>query len=120
MGLGQSSCAKNDIAMFPHQERSMSDSSRGQKSIPKNAAIGAINLSGVTFKDIGSTNANAEEEHTASFNHRMLDDDDLSYDDEYETDDESDESDNNSDDEGKFTPRREFLICDACNKDPNE
>jgi hypothetical protein len=116
MGLGQSSCAKNDIAMFPHQERSMSDSSRGQKSIPKNAAIGAINLSGVTFKQIGSTNTNAEEEDATSFNHSMLDDDDLSYDDEYETD----ESDNDSDDEGKFTPRREFLMCDVSKKDPNE
>ena len=91
----------------------MSDSSRGQKSIPKNASIGAINLSGVTFKDIGSTNTNAEEQVDAtSFNHRMLDDDDLSYDDEYETDE--------SDNEGKFTPMRDFLICDACNKDPNE
>jgi hypothetical protein len=117
MGLGQSSCAKNDIAMFPHQERSMSDSSRGQKSIPKNAAIGPINLSGVTFKEIGSTSTNAEEEEDASsFNHRMLDDDDLSCEDESETD----ETDDDSDDEGKFTPRREFLMCDVCNKDPNE
>ena len=86
----------------------MSDSPRGQKSIQKNAATGPINLSGVTFKDFGRTNSNAEEEVDAtSFNHSMLDDDDLSYDDEtkyeYETDDDSD-------DEGKFTSRREFRM----------
>jgi hypothetical protein len=109
MGLGQSSCAKNDINIFPHQERSMSDdSARGQKSIPKNAAIGPINLSGVTFKDIGRTNTNADEEVDAtSFNHSLIDDDESEY---------EDETDDDSDDEGKFTSRREFVR----NKDPNE
>jgi hypothetical protein len=118
MGLGQSSCAKNDITVFPHQERSMSsDSARGQKSIPKNAAIGPINLSGVTFKDIGRTNTNADEEGDAtSFNHSMLDDDDLSYDDESEYEDETDDDDDS--DEGKFTSRREFVRNK--NKNPNE
>jgi hypothetical protein len=84
------------------------DSARGQKSIPKNAAIGPINLSGVTFKDIGRTNTNADEEVDAtSFNHSLIDDDESEY---------EDETDDDSDDEGKFTSRREFVR----NKDPNE
>jgi hypothetical protein len=117
MGSGQSSRAKSDITISPNQKRSMSYSARGRKSTPKNAAIGPINLSGVTFKDTGG-NKNAEEEEDAtSFNHSMLDNDDLSYDDESEYENESDDDD--SDDEGKLTPRREFLVCDACNKDPN-
>jgi hypothetical protein len=89
----------------------MSDSARGPKSIPKNAASGPINLSGVTLKDIGSTNTNAEEEVDAtSFTHRMIDDDHLSHDNESEFEYETDENDDDSDNEGKFTSRREFLM----------
>jgi hypothetical protein len=104
MGLDQSSSAKNDNTISPHQERSLSDSARGQKSIPNNAAVGSINLSRVIFKDIESTDTNAAEEAAAtSFTLRMLDDDISSCDDESESDDDSD-------DEGKLTPRWEFLV----------
>jgi hypothetical protein len=105
MGTDQSSGTKNDTTISPHQERSLSDSARGQKSIPNNAAIGSINLSRVTFKkDIESTIINAAEEADAtSFTHHELGDD-------HSSSEEESESDDDSDDEGKFTPRWEFLV----------
>jgi hypothetical protein len=101
MGSAQSSCPTNDTTISPQQERSLSDSARGRKSIPKNAAAAGqhFNLSAVTLKDFGTPKP-AEEEAT-SFTHRMLDDDD--YDDSSyttESDDES-ESDDDSNDGGK-------------------
>jgi hypothetical protein len=80
-------------------------SARGRKSIP-----GSINLSRVTFKDIGKPNTNAAEEADAtSVTHRILDDD-LSFFDASEYESETDETDDDdSDDEGKLTPRRELM-----------
>jgi hypothetical protein len=104
MGTDQSSGAKNDTTISPHQERSLSDSARGQKSIPNNAAIGPINLSRVTFKDIGSTSTNsAEEADATSFTHR-----ELGY--VHSSSDDESESDDDSDDEGKSTSWWEFLV----------